>query len=479
MSTFVAVPPASSRPPRRFRPVRSHRGAVAVGAAGALAAVVAVTLTGGVSGFAGGQASAAAGSASAAACTVACTETAADVALRTGAVDATSTLQAALSRALPGSVVAVGAGTYMVSDPLTIPAGVTFVGAGMDATRLVYSTAAAAAAPHTFMIAPAAGVGEGRTGVRGLTLDGAHQASTSEAQTPTGVGGVSAGSGWVIDDVRLSNLGYFKVWLNSVSDVTVRGSRFEDSGTGASSGHDNIGGGGVSNVTISANTVTASAKGNAVDLVRSSGVTLAGNEVEGTATAPHNIYLEGVTNSLVTDNVLTGSAISVQSNAEYKDHPAVINPAGVVITGNTISDTAAQGISVRYDSPRAGEASAAAGGNTISNNTTSRTGVAGIAIIAEAAGLAVTPDDVSQNTVTDAFTRGTSTWNTGYGITSAAGIVMGAGAGSQMVGNTVHNTGVGAANYGVQVGLDSARWVIADVQGADSTTVDAGVTTVR
>lgn len=448
------------------------------GAASAVAAVFAVTLSGGVSVFGGSNAEAAAASA-ANACTVACSGAATDVAVRTGAVDATSTLQAALSRALPGSVVAVGAGTYLVSDPLTIPAGVTFVGAGMDASKLVYAPTAAAAAPHTFMIAPAAGVGEGNTGVRGFTLDGAHSALDPSIQTPTGVGGVSAGSGWVIDDLRLSNLGYFKVWLNSVSDVTVRGSRFEDTGTGVSSGHDNIGGGGASNVTISANTVAATAKGNAIDLVRSTGVTLADNRVEGTATAPHNIYFEGVTDSLITRNVLAGSAISVQSNAEYADHEAVINPARVVVTGNTIADTAAQGISVRYDGARAGEASAAAGGNTISNNTISRTGVAGIAIIAEAAGLAATPDDVSHNTVTDAFTRGTATWNTGYGITEAAGIVMGAGAGSHLAGNEVRNTGSGAARFGVQVGLDSARGVPADVQGADSTTVGNTMSAVR
>ncbi len=459
--------------------MREHRGAAAVGAVGAVAALAAVTFTGGFGVFGGGQASAAAGSASATACTVACTDSAADVAVRSGAVDATTTLQSALSRALPGSVVAVGAGAYLVSEPLTVPAGVTLVGAGMDQSRLVYSSAAAAAAPHTFMIAPAAGVGEGRTGVRGLTLDGSHVAPDQEAKTPTGVGGISAGDGWVIDNVRLSNLGYFKVWANAVSDVTIRGSRFEDTGAGASSGHDNIGGGEVTNVTISANTIAASAKGNAIDLVRSSGVTLADNRVEGTATAPHNVYLEGVTDSLVTGNVLSGSSISVQSNAQYTDHQVVINPARVVVTGNTISDTAAQGISVRYDSPRAGEASANGGGNTVSNNTISRTGVAGIAIIAEQAGLAVSPDYISANTITDAFTRGTDTWNTGYGITSAAGIVMGAGAQSQLADNEVRNTGSGAARYGVQVGLDSNRAVPASVQGAETTTVGAGLASVR
>jgi hypothetical protein len=171
----------------------------------------------------------------------------------------------------------------------------------------------------------------------------------------------------------------------------------------------------------------------------------------------------------VVGNVLVGSSIAVQSNAEYRDHDTVTNPLRVDVVGNRVERSAAQAISLRYDA-REGRQVVPGGGNRIVGNTVSDAGLAGIAVIAAMDGLATLPDEVSTNDIRDAFARGVDQWNTGYGITPAAGIVMGFGNGSRLIDNTVANSpGTTGVEVAVQLGLRTARQVTVDVVGAQTT----------
>lgn len=405
-------------------------------------------------------------------CTVACSDSQVDAALRAGTADAWPTLQGAFNAALPGSAVVLPPGRFELSHPVEVPHAVVFAGAGQDLTTVVVAPGSDANFRNEFVIGAAAGNEDGArsTIVRDLTVEGGHDGSSRP-----GAGGLRTGTGWVVNRVRLADLGYFKVWLKDVDRVTVTDCVFADR-SGASSGHDNIGGGNATGVVITGNRFEESARGNAIDLLRSDGVLIDGNTIRGTRDRPHNVYLEGVVRARVTANDLRHSAIAVQSNADYRDHDSVTNPRRVVVAGNTVVDPAAQGISVRYDEPRADqpftvESGAVGGGNRVERNTITRPGVAGIAVIAAASGLAGAADTVANNTVVDAFADGDQTWNCGYGITAAVGIVIGAGDGVDAHGNVIRNTGVGAAEAGVAVGVRSPRAVPVSVVGVGTTTV--------
>lgn len=410
------------------------------------------------------------------ACSVACSDSPTDVALRSGAVDARVAIQEVLDASIPGVTVSLPPGEFTISGPVSVPDGVSLTGAGAAATTITARAEWRWAFRYGFLITADQRDGTTSAGatVRDLTLNGGF--AEPQAEDEHVVGGVKVGNGWSVRRVNFSDLGYFKVWIYSVSGVSVSGCEFDDSRVGISSGHDNIGGGDATDIELRNNRFLAGANGNAIDLVRAAGIRIVGNEVAGTAEQSRSIYLEGVRDAEVSGNVLNHGSIAVQSNADYADHPEVINPAGVAVVGNTVTEAPAQAISVRYDAPRAGqpmtvESGAVGGGNVVAGNRTENSAVAGILIIAAEPGLAATADEVSGNTVADAFTRGVSEWNCGYGFTAAAGIVVGAAEGTSVVDNLVTGTTEGRPRYGVQVGIRNTRGVTAEVTDVESTKI--------
>lgn len=409
-------------------------------------------------------------------CAAGCYLVKASKAITTGAADAAATISSALKTAKPGTRVHLPAGTYRVSTTLAVPAGVTLSGAGMDSTRLVLDRRSWKNFSYSYVVTPA----NGSTGatVRDLTVDGNRVAVDSvgadSAPAANQGGGIKAGSGWTVTRVRLSNLNYFKVWVKGVQGVTVSDSRFEDLGKGQSGGNDNIGGGdGARDVTITGNQFTEKSVGNSIDFVRAQGIRVIGNTISGTAAAPHNLYLEGVTDSEVRGNTLTASSISIQSNANYTSHTEVINPRNITVAANTVTGAASQGISVRYDIPKG--TTLTGGANTIRDNTVQGAGVAGIIIFAAADGLVTSPDAIVGNRVDNAFSQGTPNWNCGYGVSSAAGIVVGAAVGTDVAANTVtESRAAGGTKVGIQYGLSSSRAVTAQTTSSAPNSV-AGI----
>jgi hypothetical protein len=380
-----------------------------------------------------------------------------------GRVDAAPALTRALAAVPRGGTLQLPTGTFRVSRPIRVPAGVTLAGAGIDRTVVLLDRRSWANFSYGFVLT---GVGSKRTqaptAVRDLTINGNRVAVDSVGrESPPRAnqgGGVRLSDGWTVTRVRFANLNYFRVWARSVSEVAVTDSRFEESGGGVASGNDNIGGGQVSDGVFRGNTFGPTARGNAIDLVAGRRIRIEHNQVLGAPRAPHNIYLEGVTDSSVTANTLRNSSITVQSNAGYASTTRVINPTRITVADNSVIDPPAQGIALRYDPARGG--TKVAGGNRILRNQVWRPRVVGIIVMAAAEGLVGGADEVVSNSVQDAFAGGATEWNCGYGVTAAAGIVIGVAHGSEVGGNVVSDgRQLPLTRIGVEYGLRSNRGV--------------------
>ncbi|MDQ1248295.1 MAG: hypothetical protein QG597_2667 [Actinomycetota bacterium] len=425
---------------------------------GRIAAIAAVTAVAGV--LATAAPAQAASVPTTTSCGPTCVTFAPPAGVATGAADAAAPLNATLAKLPAGWTMNLPAGTYRVARPVQVPAKVTIAGAGMDSTRLLLDRRNWTKFGFSFVVTPAAG--SINSTVRDLTIDGNRVAvdSVGAALAPAANqgGGIKTGNGWTVQRVRLSNLNYFKVWAKDVTGVKVLGNKFEDLGAGVSGGNDNIGGGGVTGVVMTGNHFTTRSVGNCIDFVRGSRLTIANNRIEGTSRNPHNLYLEGVTDSTISANTLAFSSISVQSNGSYASATEVLNPRGVTVTGNSITDPAVQGISLRYDLTRG--TTTTGGGNAIVNNTITRPGTVGVITMAAANGLVTTADRIVGNTVTDAFARGTANWNCGYGMTQPAGISVGVAQGTEVSANKIIETRpTPLTKVGVQYGIASTRGI--------------------
>lgn len=376
------------------------------------------------------------------------------------ATTATATTEAQLvaqvAAAAPGTTVNLPAATITLTKPLAIPAGVTLAGAGQDLTTLRISRANWANFGYSFLIVP----GANSTGVvvQDLTVDGSRtKADPSAADSPTENqgGGIKLGNSWTVRNVRFANINYFAAWIRDVTDVTITGCRF-DGDSGSTGQKDNIGGGRAAQVVIAGNTFKATARGNAVDLMRSSDLTIRDNVISGTATQEHNIYLEAVNRAQVTGNTLSYSAIGLKSDAGYSGVTKPVNPAGITVSGNKITNSKATGVSVTYTAGTDGMV--AGGGNVVTGNAIANSGLAGIAIVHCVPGATTTPDQITSNNIANPFTRGDAKWGTGCGTVAASGIAITAGSGTVITGNTVSETrSTPLMAYGIYLGAERAK----------------------
>lgn len=364
-------------------------------------------------------------------------------------------LAAAVASLQPGATLVLPAGTYEVRQPIALPQGVTLRGSGA-ATVLRISRADWDKFHYGFALVPAPGA-DGVT-VSGLTVDGNRTNHGGAGPNPpaNAGGGIRVGNGWTISEVRLTNINYFPVWVHHVDSVRITGSTF-DADRGSTGGKDNIGGGRSTNVEISANTFSATAVGNAVDLVGGHDIKITGNRITGTPGREHSLYLEGVRDALVKSNRINHGSIAISTDARYEGVRRPINPSGVRITSNTVGNSPAAGITITYSGPEKGKRLYRGGGNQITGNDVRSSGLSGIAIIHCVDSATTNPDRIVNNTVTDAFTRGTPTWGTGCGTVAASGIAITAGRGTVISGNAVVATQRPAVDYGIYLGAQRAR----------------------
>ena len=360
----------------------------------------------------------------------------------------------ALARAEPGDVVTLGARTYLLNRPLEVPRGVTLEGAKSGRTILRINTKKIANFAYDFAVRPRGKAVD--VTVKDLTIDGGLRAGESLPEN-TG-GGLKSGDRWTITNVTFTNINYFKVWLYEISGATVRGNTFT-ADPGVRGRNDNIGGGRSARLLIDDNTFTASSTGSAIDLLRSRRIRIQDNTLNGTPDAERSMFLEGVTDSVVSGNTIRHGAVTAKSDRGYSAYGDLTNPANIRITGNRISDSPEAGIAVVYASAKRGQS--AGGANVVSGNTITRSGRDAIVML-HCAPTTLAPDRIARNTISDAFTVA-EYWSTGCGIVGPSAIAVTGGFGTVVRANTVTDT---------RRGLVAAVWFGANgvkVQQADGT----------
>lgn len=407
-------------------------------------------------------------------CSINCIHVIFDLQTIQGKKDAWQSIQNALDTTAKNTTVVLPAGVFRLSHPLKVPSNVILSGKSMDTTTLLLDRRFWKNFGNSFMITPqqTKNVLSSNSQIVNMTLDGNRipydaVGRKSFPKVDQG-GGIKLGNYWRVKNVRLSNFNYFRIWGKNITNSIVSETKFEDIGNGRSSGNDNIGGGNIKNTTFINNYFASTSKGNAVDIVKGQNIVIKNNIIIGEKNNPHNIYFEGVTNSLIEANTLLYSNISVQSNKGYHNLQQIVNPTKNSIINNVIKFPTVQGISLRYDTST-NMVKAIAGGNNIVGNKVENSGTAGIIVFAEKNNLTHISDIISNNTIVDPFMRGSSSWNCGYGITYATGIVIGAGKGSIIENNMIVDTHEHSNTmYAVQIGIQSSRQVettVASVKG--------------
>jgi len=352
-------------------------------------------------------------------------------------------LTAAVAKVAPGrGTVFVPAGTYLLSQPLYLPTGVTLAGAGLTRTRLLLSWASLANFSYNYLIAPAGGAATDVT-VRDLTVDGGRRRTacldgeSSGSCHPNHGGGVTVGSRWTVRQVRFTGMNYFKLWICGVADVKLVDNRWDNLGADiGAGGEDNIGGGcGARGVVITGNSFHESIVGNVINLTRASFVSIAGNTSE-----RNSIIFEGVTDSSIMDSTVVRGDINVISNGRYDSSTTFgnYNPARITVARNTI-DRGEWGININY-SNRDGATNHPGGANTVTQNRIQRTSQLGILVTSCHRGAKTTPDTVDRNVIVDANSAGTESYNSGCASFEPVGIGLGAGAGDRITDNRVVDT---------------------------------------
>lgn len=365
-------------------------------------------------------------------------------------------LAAAVAEVAPAAgTLYLPAGTYLLSRPLYLPAGVTLAGAGLTRTTLLLSWPHLANFSYNFLVAPARDAAADVT-VRDLTVDGGRRRGAcpdgghAGACRPNHGGGVKAGTRWTVRQVRFTALNYFKLWICRADDVRVVESRWDNLGAGAGAGgEDNIGGGcGASGVTIAGNRFHESIVGNVIDLTRASSVTVVGNTSE-----RNSILFEGVTDSSITNSTVLRGDINVIANGRYAESAVHgnYNPARVTIARNTV-DGGVWGINIGYFN-RDGAANHPGGANIVAGNAILRTSRMGIVVSACQQGAKALPDTIERNVVTDSNGAGAASYHSGCAEFDPAGIGLGAGIGDRVTDNRVVDTRTPPlTSYGISVG---------------------------
>ncbi|BFU45883.1 beta strand repeat-containing protein [Krasilnikovia sp. MM14-A1004] len=302
-------------------------------------------------------------------------------------------------------------------------------------------------------------------------------------------GGIAVGNRWTVRQVRFTNLEYFKIWVgDAVQDVLISDNRFDNWGGAESGNEDNVGGGSRNdNVVIEYNQFDKTIHGNSFDFTNAIRTTIRHNTVrsDGAVTAARketsgNMYLEGLVEATVTDNVLYGAGISLKTNGAYShtdENKDITNPLDSVVARNHIMYPEYAGIVVTYDDYKdtSDNTFGTVGGwdksstlstdhivrpggrNTIQDNVIEYANRSGILVIGSYDHTKVAPDVINRNTIRNAGWAGSTVYDTGAGLFDTAGIGVSIGDGDQIYANTVLNGPAKKTTwYGIDLGARSA-----------------------
>ncbi|ROP28801.1 hypothetical protein [Couchioplanes caeruleus] len=303
-------------------------------------------------------------------------------------------------------------------------------------------------------------------------------------------GGIAVGDRWTVRQVRFTNLEYFKVWVgDGVKDVRIVDNRFDNWGGAESGDEDNVGGGSRNdNVVVEYNQFDKTIHGNSFDFTNAIRTTVRRNTVvsdgavataRGERWSSGNMYLEGLVQATVADNVLHGAQISLKTNGGYAhsgENKDITNPRDSVVSGNRISYPGEAGIVVVYDDYRdADETAGTVGGwndkstvdtdhivrpggnNVIRDNVVQYAGRSGILVLGSHGHAKDAPDTITGNLVRNSGWGGSTGYDTGAGFFDTAGIGLSIGDGDRIYGNTIADRPAKRTTwYGIHLGARRA-----------------------
>ncbi|MEV4642309.1 hypothetical protein AB0J80_33665 [Actinoplanes sp. NPDC049548] len=306
-------------------------------------------------------------------------------------------------------------------------------------------------------------------------------------------GGIAVGDRWTVRQVRFTNLEYFKVWVgDGVKDVRIVDNRFDNWGGAESGDEDNVGGGSRNDgVVVEDNQFDKTIRGNSFDFTNAIRTTVRHNTVSsdgevaaarGETSGSGNMYLEGLVQATVADNVLYGAQISLKTNGGYEhsgENKDITNPRDSVVSGNRISYAGEAGIIVVYDDYRDADASVGTvggwddrstaatdhivrpgGNNVIRDNVVEYAGRSGILVIGSYGHAKDAADTITGNTVRNSGWGGSTGYDTGAGLFDTAGIGLSIGDGDRIYGNTVADKPSQKSTwYGIHLGARRAPTV--------------------
>lgn len=343
-----------------------------------------------------------------------------------GTADDVQIREAIISASSTGGTVFVKRGTYDIANPINFGTKKN-IAIECESHETIFTIKQASLANFSYSYIFSGGY---NITINNCTFDGGY--STFTAPPGSQGGGVAITDRWNVSNNIFKNFNYFPIW-NGVDSVDSEIHHNEFYGPGV--GVDNIGGGGFENVKIYNNIWHSDIAGNVFDNVGGDGLSFHHN----TSYSPNGVYLEGVTNSILDNNIfVNGTGFSVISDGGYS--PAhIVNSRFTTITNNTISGGGS--ISFNTASSSTDPLLTIGGDITITNNTISSSThgaivVGGCNTANSKLGKGVI---ISNNKITNANTSGDASENTGCGINSPSGINIMIAYGVTVTGNVIED----------------------------------------
>ncbi|MCA2213953.1 hypothetical protein [Jidongwangia harbinensis] len=418
-----------------------------------------------------------------------------------------------LTPASPATVL-LAPGEYRLGASLRLPPNVNLRGSGITATTLSMLTSKWASFSYGFLLrweenTAVAAPSPGSTNlvadltVNGNCREGAGAPVPADAPARPGEicdfrvgtnattnvgGGVSVGDRWTVRQVRFTNLEYFKLWVNGAKDVRLVDNRFDNWGGAESGDEDNIGGGGRHDgAVVEYNQFDRTIRGNSLDFSNAVRTTIRANTVYTDPAIARsrdiqeygNLFLEGVQQADVADNLMYGAHIVLQSNSKYSHtgpNKDVTNPRDSTVRNNRLIDSFGAGVSVTYDdyadadgtygtlgtwqtssSDPGDHVVRPGGGNVVRDNTIERPRGTGVVVAGMMDRVKNAADTIAGNTVLNAGSGGDTEMSTGGGTFETSGVGVSIGNGDRIYGNHIRDDQAHPTTwFGVHLGARNA-----------------------
>lgn len=368
----------------------------------------------------------------------------------TGTYDSTAAIQAAIDT--NGSVY-LPPGTYMVTSPITIPAGCVVEGAGSALTTVTVPPSAFVNFGYNFVFTL-----NPQSILRHIKIDGQKRNGTNPAHE---CGGVQLGNGCTCEDVFTYDPNYFGFWIYNASQV-----KLIDCQSDLGGNNDSIGGGGSTDVNIVRHLWHPSSAGNRLDHVGSNRLVL--TDCVDLSTEPGGFFFQGCTESGLSNCTFAGVAgVALQS---YQTTSTVyVNPLECFV--NECRIIGGGGVSLAYGT---GTGTVVGGANRLVNNLIQESSLSGILVSssAELADVWGAGDVIAANTIINPNASNASGINTGTATAAVAGINVVQGYQTLVYGNViVDNRATPQMQYAIQIGGSDST------VGFENVIIDANVCT--